>query len=235
MPSSSTAYRKPASTSQGEPVERAIYAFQSKQRNMTSAHPVTVASQITRLDPLPYILFGAKSLRPWASGIVSDDWLTIMGPRSALDDVVCLKVMLEGSLLRVYEGLHHLQAGRPREPRVLFRSHETEEQVEEGAPSSQDLALSAGEMSELDNMLKGVVQILDQFHAEHTATVGTASSAPGTPYTMPSTPMGPSPMMRTLKLPALGPGASRHSGRNSPYYLSRPSTPSGLSRESWLR
>lgn len=91
-----------------DPAEKRLYAFGEKARNvsnMNASNAVTHLRNVTRLDIMTYMLFGAYELVVTRRGLECDGWLPITGNLHALDDVQRLKGQLEAAFLRVMEGL----------------------------------------------------------------------------------------------------------------------------------
>jgi hypothetical protein len=91
------------------PAEKRLYAFGEKARNVPpGGNPNSALTQlrvVTRLDPMTYMLFGAYELVVTQRGLECDLWLPVVGNLHALDDVQRLKNLLDGCMLRVFEGV----------------------------------------------------------------------------------------------------------------------------------
>ncbi|WRT64327.1 uncharacterized protein IL334_001259 [Kwoniella shivajii] len=91
------------------PAEKRLYAFGEKSRNVPlggkETGGITQLRSVTRLDPMTYMLFGAYELVVTQRGLECDRWLPVIGNLHALDDVQRLKVLLDGCMLRVFEGV----------------------------------------------------------------------------------------------------------------------------------
>lgn len=66
---------------------------------------MTYLRNVTRLDPLTYMLFGAYNLVVTRRGLECDNWLPVTGNLYALDDLQRLKALFERCMLRVFEGV----------------------------------------------------------------------------------------------------------------------------------
>ncbi|WWC99866.1 hypothetical protein V866_006775 [Kwoniella sp. B9012] len=91
------------------PAEKRLYSFGEKSRNVPlggkETGGITQLRSVTRLDPMTYMLFGAYELVVTQRGLECDRWLPVVGNLHALDDVQRLKVLLDGCMLRVFEGV----------------------------------------------------------------------------------------------------------------------------------
>ncbi|KAK8866102.1 hypothetical protein IAR55_001253 [Kwoniella newhampshirensis] len=192
------------------PAEKRLYAFGEKQRNVPpGGNPSSALTQlrvVTRLDPMTYMLFGAYELLVTQRGLECDRWLPVVGNLHALDDVQRLKVLLEGCMLRVFEGVgKSLVRGRDQRWRNkrdnVQVSHsgssriKVEDQGEEGENESDDEdeappqtvlkkrvaePLSVDEIKELELLTTDVVRILDAYAMEREGG-SVAPSRPATP------------------------------------------------------
>ncbi|WWD17693.1 hypothetical protein CI109_102134 [Kwoniella shandongensis] len=140
------------------PAEKRLYAFGEKQRNVPpGGNPSSALTQlrvVTRLDPMTYMLFGAYELVVTQRGLECDRWLPVVGNLHALDDVQRLKVLLEGCMLRVFEGVgkslvrgrdqrwrdkrNNVQVSHSGSSRIKAPPAETEGEGEEGENESDD-------------------------------------------------------------------------------------------------
>lgn len=66
---------------------------------------MTSLRNVTRLDPMTYMLFGAYKLFVTQNGLECDSWLPVAGNLHALDDIQRLKTLLDKCMLRIYEGV----------------------------------------------------------------------------------------------------------------------------------
>lgn len=91
------------------PAEKRLYAFTEKSRNVPLGNrgggAMTYLRNVTRLDPLTYMLFGAYNLVVTRRGLECDNWLPVTGNLYALDDLQRLKALFERCMLRVFEGV----------------------------------------------------------------------------------------------------------------------------------
>ncbi|OCF41558.1 nuclear DNA helicase II [Kwoniella heveanensis CBS 569] len=109
------------------PAEKRLYAFGEKSRNVPlggkETGGITQIRSVTRLDPMTYMLFGAYELVVTQRGLECDQWLPVVGNLYALDDVQRLKQLLDGCMLRVFEGVgKSLTRGRDQRWRAA-RAH----------------------------------------------------------------------------------------------------------------
>jgi small subunit ribosomal protein S24e len=192
--------------------KREIYAYLEKRRNTTtggnaSTHLVTT----TRLDPLVYLMFGAYNAKVTSRGLECDEWLPIVGDVDTLDSTERLKTYMDKCFLRVYEGI--VASRRRKRDNIRFVPREQEDEGDYDEFDDKDYTLSSQEIKDLDWMTQNLVDIVSRANQERTESVAQsrASSRPGTPT------MG------------------TQSGWSTPNrFQSRPSTPSGLSRQPYL-
>lgn len=209
--------------------EKQLFAFGEKRQNLSviGQGPGQIYLMgCTRLDPMTYMLFGAYHIEVTEYGLECDEWLPVIGHADALDDIQRLKVLMEGCLLRVFEGIHMSKIRPSRPGESLSRRVRDIQEDESGDDDSEpkDRRLSAKEIKELDYMTRDIVRILDKYSKERRATQSRRNSRPATP-TM-------SPHMGASRL--LGPSSANwRSGTSTPFghgFDSRPGTPSQLSR-----
>ncbi|KAK7064230.1 adaptin N terminal region-domain-containing protein [Favolaschia claudopus] len=162
--------------------EKQLYAFMEKRQNTTvSTSPQTTLVTTTRLDPLTYMLFGAYKLQVTERGLDCDGWLPIVGNLDALDDIQRLKILMESSMLRVFEGITFSRRQlRAANLPVLPREEEPENEADD--EDTKDLSLSRDEVKELDFLTRDIVRILNRYSEERLATQSRHSSRPATPY-----------------------------------------------------
>ncbi|WVR06049.1 hypothetical protein IAU60_003077 [Kwoniella sp. DSM 27419] len=196
------------------PAEKRIYAFGEKSRNVPlggkETGGITQLRSVTRLDPMTYMLFGAYELVVTQRGLECDRWLPVTGNLDALDDVQRLKVLLDGCMLRVFEGVgKSLTQGRDQRWRAA-RSHvevrsgssrirdgdvpgegdagenESDDEDDESGEAAYKARkrvvepLSMDEIKELELLTTDVVRILDAYAAEREGG-SVVSSRPVTP------------------------------------------------------
>lgn len=203
------------------PAEKRLYAFAEK--SFTGAvgtnKGMTYLRNVTRLDPMSYMLFGAYKLYVTQDGLECDSWLPVAGNLHALDDIQRLKTLLDRCMLRLYEGVgRSLTKGRdqrradhrdnvrvvPTGSSVIEEPIEdNDESVDEGENESEDEEdvpqkrivepLSREEITEMQLLTTDVVRILDAYSAEREGdTRSTLSSRPSSPMGRPrSPPRGP--------------------------------------------
>ncbi|WVQ82755.1 hypothetical protein IAT38_004887 [Cryptococcus sp. DSM 104549] len=196
------------------PNEKRLYAFGEKARNVPlGGNPnsgITQLRTVTRLDPMTYMLFGAYELVVTQRGLECDGWLPVVGNLNALDDVQRLKQLLDGCMLRVFEGVgKSLVRGRDQRWRQggggvevhngTSRIREEGGGEEENESDDEDdlpgkdkektktrvaEPLSFDEIKELELLTTDVVRILDAYGAERGDSGGMDSrpdTRPGTP------------------------------------------------------
>lgn len=182
---------------------------------------------------MTYVLFGAYNLVATVNGLECDEWLPIVGNSDTLDDIRRLKLLMEGCMLRVFEGINismkgqrsHSTAGKYIPPFARrTRDNNEDESGDEDDQSGKDMPLQAKEIKELDDFTGNIVRILDRYADERRVLQSRRNSRPATPTLTPS--------MAPKGLPPLsGGGSGWRSGASTPRYGSRPGTPSRLS--SW--
>lgn len=213
--------------------EKQLFAYSEKRQNLSSV--VQGPGQMTligttRLDPMTYVLFGAYNLEASSKGLECDEWLPIVGNIDALDEVRRLKLLMEGCLLRVFEGINNNNAkGMRQQKRAALTSNkyippalrqnrdidEDESGDEEDAVAQSRGPLTDAEIAELGRFTQAIVDILDRYADERKQSQSRMSSRPATPS------LSPSWATRSL------PGSGWRSGASTPLrYESRPGTPS---------
>jgi small subunit ribosomal protein S24e len=174
----------------------------------------------TRLDPLTYILFGAYRIEVTRKGLECDEWLPVVGDVRVLDDLERLKALMEACMLRVFHGITRLRT-RQKTPRNDGLKEEESGDEEE---DMSDRPLTTAEIKELDDITHHIVYLLNDYSRFRLANQSRINSRPATPVG--------SPFLTSRQL---YPGGSR-SGYSTPRtggsaFLSRPGTPSRLSRQ----
>lgn len=200
--------------------EKQLYAFSEKRRNDTmggSATTFLVAT--TRLDPLVYILFGAHNVEVVQGGLECDDWLPIKGDLRTLDDIWRLKTSMEAAMLRVFEGILMSRQWGKSNLHILPREAEDEAEWED-EDDMRNYSLSKDEVRDLDEMTSALVNLLNAYSDERIATQSVHNSRAGTPVG--------SPFLNSGR--QLSSSAGPASGRTTPFYQSRPGTPSRFRR-----
>ena len=111
-----------------------------------------------------------------------------------LDDLQRLKTYIEGSMLRVFEGIVMSRQRRGQRLPVLPREMEQESEAEDELDydGRKDYTLSREEMQDLDDMTRRLVQILNQYSDERLSTRSGQTSRAATPVS--------SPFMRSSRL-----------------------------------
>ena len=146
--------------------ERHLFAFSDKRRNESSGSSATTfLVTTTRLDPLTYILFGAHNVDFVDRGLQCDDWLPISGNPNVLDDIRRLKIYMEASMLRVFEGIAMSRLRKGQALPVRPREDDSESESWDEDDSNKNYSLSPQEVGELDYMTRDVVNILNR-HSE---------------------------------------------------------------------
>lgn len=201
--------------------EKRLYAYAEKRRNDTAgSSPMTFLVTTTRLDPLVYILFGAYNVEVVEGGLECDDWLPVRGDGRTLDDIWRLKTSMEASMLRVFEGITMSHQHKRQKLTILPRECEEEAEWESGdeGDGTRGLSLSKDEVRDLDQMTSALVGLLNASSDERIATQSRHNSRVATPMA--------SPFFNASRLP----GSGSASGYTTPFYQSRPGTPSRLRR-----
>lgn len=186
--------------------ERQLFAFGEKSLSLPrpgeKGQGQMSLRSTTRLDPLGYMLFGARQLKAYPRGLQCDGWLPITGNEGALDDVERLKEVLDASLLRVFDGLQ-AQIFRKHKPKITRRNvaHtrapptnvvsadnsdsdvEVDEDKDEDKPEEVPRALveelEPAEIKDLEHLTEGVVSLLNRYSEERLAA--DTSRAPSRP------------------------------------------------------
>jgi small subunit ribosomal protein S24e len=199
-------------------VEKQLYAYSEMRRNLTGGgSSQTYLVNTTKLDPMTYMLFGAYNLEVVNRGLECDNWLPLISGRSSgdLDDIQRLKTVIEACMLRVFEGIMMSERRSRKRSPALLREEEFEESY-----NDKDFSLAKREMLELDQLTRGVVNVLNRYSDERISAQSRHSSRPGTPM---ASPMG-SPRPHSTRL-----SSSRYSTPSySSNFFSRPGTPSRL-------
>lgn len=157
------------------------------------------------------MLFGAYKLQVVERGLECDNWLPIVGNLDALDDVQRLKTLMEGCMLRVFEGITMGRRRRNESLPILPREEESESGLED---EDRDYSLSRDEVKELDQMTRDVVHILNRYSEEQPRQ-----------NSRPATPIG-SPSAHSLRLPGSSLSGYSTPRFGGPAFYSRPGTPS---------
>ena len=181
---------------------------------------------------MTYLLFGAYHLRSTPNGLLCDDWLPIVGNMGALDEVQRLKNLLDGCMLRIFQGVGAALA-KQRSDRLTKRGNQAaavrrqqiktvgensdndddEAEHEAGVELEEtpvDLTLTTTEVIELDNLASDVVAILDRYAEDRGATASRAPTRPGSPQHHPMT----APLQKTQG--GYVPPAARMAGGGQP-------------------
>ncbi|KAI0689607.1 P-loop containing nucleoside triphosphate hydrolase protein [Cytidiella melzeri] len=202
--------------------EKQLIAYVDKRQNLSTgnANAQIFLMNTTRLDPLTYILFGAYRIEVTRRGLECDDWLPVVGDASVLDDLERLKVLMESCMLRVFHGISQMRKKRQVPRRSDFKEEESEDEDED----MSDKPLTNAEIKELDDITHHIVRLLDDYSRFRIANQSRLPSRPGTPM---GSPYSTSRQLHT--------GGTR-SGYSTPRtggmaFLSRPGTPSRLSRQ----
>jgi len=141
----------------------------------------------TKLDPMTYVLFGAYRIAVTAQGLECDGWLPVVGNVYALDDIQKLKVMMEGCMCRVFEGLAMRKTHfRPRTTTVSPLEEESgDEEEDETGHDPTDRALSTEEVEELDCLTGDIVSILNRYADERMGVQPRSNSGSASPMGLP--------------------------------------------------
>lgn len=186
----------------------------------------------TRIDPLGYMLFGARKLEVSSRGLQCDDWLPIVGRVDALDDVERLKEVLDASLLRVFDGLQaqiiakQVIRSRGYRPPIETERDDTDEKEDDAEDADlrdleADAPLTDQEVADLDMLTRDVVLLLNRYSEERLALDASrnASRPESRQDTYPGGPSGRSdPFGRMMAVAqrsgASGPSSSRGGSGN---------------------
>ncbi|KAG8963105.1 hypothetical protein FRC03_003381 [Tulasnella sp. 419] len=250
MHSRSVNHRKRESKQEDGPSarEKQLYTFQEKSQNATisNAKPQTMLRNVTRIDLLTYMLFGAYHLTPTETHLECDEWLPVVGDIDGLLEIQRLKMLMESCLLRVFDGICFAKASHkrqnPHRPGVYIAPGARSNLVDDWEEMGYDLddrydaatPLAEQEIKELDDMATSIVHLLNAYREERSEVHSAASSRPATPSIQGGTPNYSPLLGGSLRLPPLRGNTRPGSGYSTPYYLSRPATPSGLARFSGL-
>ena len=221
-----------------------ILAFTEKVRNVsvasTAANAQTFLRNTTRLDIITYLLFGAYQVRHAENGLECDDWLPIQGSQYLLERAQELKSLLEGCMLRVFEGISAANSQKLQDRIMRSQARSALKGNDDvGGTSEQDrddddqddkaTSLDQEEIVEIDLLTNDVVEILEMFSEERIASQSRRTSRPNTPISL-----RPSPSMGAAPLPNVGAGSAftqgirqmlaSRPGSGTPYH-SRPQTP----------
>lgn len=225
---SSVNHRKRDDPAQGNSIyfEKQLYAFAEKRQNLSSGGQSSSASMnlvtTTRLDPMTYVLFGAYEIEVTERGLDCDGWLPVIGNVDALDDIQRLKTLMEGCMLRVFEGIINGRQKQRWRSNVPIMPREEGEYEDEDTGSRRDYSLTSEEVRELDLMTRDIVRVLNLYSEERVSTQSRHNSRPGTPMD--------SPAFASLRLPSVSGQRSGYSSAYNSRPNTRPSTPSRLSR-----
>jgi small subunit ribosomal protein S24e len=157
-----------------------VIAYSEKRRNVsvaTQGTPATFLISTTRVDPLIYLLFGAYKVERTSRGLMCDDWVHIIGHLDGLEDLYQLKLLFNGVMKRVYQGL--IMKGR--EQRIKVRAQEGVDEREWEDCDERDFSLSKDEMKELNLLSRDLVDIMEVYTQERIAAPSRAISRPPTP------------------------------------------------------
>lgn len=171
--------------------ERQIFAFSEKRQNLSMAGQgpgQMYLVQCTRLDPMTYMLFGAHNLLASKSGLECDEWLPITGNLDVLDDIRRLKLLVEGCMLRVFEGMFiNMKSQRMSRQSGIYvppnarqnhaPAYEDELEIDDG----RGALLSTAELKDVDELTRGIVQVLDDYAEERRVSQSRRNSRPATP------------------------------------------------------
>lgn len=149
--------------------EKELFAFSEKIKNTSgpgSSGGPTMLRNVTRLDPLTYMLFGANRLQPKMEGeMLCDNWLPIRGAKECMTNVEKLKAILDVCMLRVFEAI------------------QPEGSNQDGKSNNNSRRLESREVIEFEELTSGIVRILDMSSKERNdaSSSSRASTRPTTP------------------------------------------------------
>ncbi|ORX37412.1 P-loop containing nucleoside triphosphate hydrolase protein [Kockovaella imperatae] len=179
--------------------EKRLYAFTVKaslpseegasgksSANKKARSATSVLRQVSRIDPLTYLLFGAYDLVHDGKSLLCDSWLAVTGNPYTLSDIVKLRSLIDTCMLRVFEGLGHslimdrdsrrreiqqrIQLPRSTSPNISSDDEKdadvTQEDEAEEEQVRQILTLEPDEIRELQLLTADVVRILDAYAEE---------------------------------------------------------------------
>ncbi|HEV7737806.1 MAG TPA: hypothetical protein VGO47_10610, partial [Chlamydiales bacterium] len=147
-----------------------LYSFVEKRQNISvGSSGQTFLVGTTRMEPLPYILFGAYDLKLTGKGLECDKWLLFGGEYDTLADIHLLRQRVDACMRRVFEGIskHPRQQPRKIQTRRSWTYVDEDELVSERDYGEDDLIsrdhrLSNTEIQELDFLTRDMVRILDE-------------------------------------------------------------------------
>lgn len=196
--------------------ERRLYAFVEKANTIGVGMSETAVLNApkslrgtTRIDPMTYLLFGAAKLQlgefPFR-GMICDEWLPIKGHHVHLGDLARLRELMDGCILRVFEGLakmlgmsrhererHRLGTRAGAEPADdddkdgLRGEREAEDgevlDEEEGGDAQKRAGgpLTKDEIKEFELLTMDVVRVLDCYALERQGTERSGQTTPTGP------------------------------------------------------
>ena len=186
------------------------FAKKGQDRSIGTKHPREFIVTTTQLDPMSYMLFGARKVEVARRGLECDEWLPIIGDPTALDQVLRLKEAMDLWFLRVCEGI------------VISQVRGGEgESGDDGMEQANDrgLPLSSTEIEEFGYFTKGLVRILDRYDDERRriSSESTTNSRPETPVEelRPGTPVEESPYTRPPRFRGASSGGLRRTRSHS--------------------
>lgn len=92
--------------------EKQLIAYADKRQNVSSgANAQIFLINASRLDLLIYILFSAYRVEVTCKGLECNEWLPVIGELAVLDNLECLKVLMESYMLRVFHGVIKMHKG----------------------------------------------------------------------------------------------------------------------------
>lgn len=173
-------------------------------------HPREFVVTTTQLDPMTYMLFGARKVEVARRGLECDEWLPMIGSKTALDQVSRLKEVMDLCFLRVCEGIVVSQV---RGGEGESGDDGVEQSHERGPP------LSSTEIEEFEYFTEGLVRILDRRNEEgpRFAPGSSINSLPVTPAeeSRPATPVVESPYTRPSRFRGASSGGLRRTRSHS--------------------
>lgn len=174
--------RKSDASFNDNPSVKQIYAFAEKRQNVsvaTNGSPQTFLVTTTRLDPMTFMLFGAHKIEKNEGGLKCDGWVPIVGHVDGLEDVHRLRTLMDGCMLRVYEGI--IMSRRKQMAGTALAPREEQSESWDDDDDNTDHSLSQDEVKELDLLSRDLVKILNAYSEERALATSRPSSRPATP------------------------------------------------------
>lgn len=168
----------------GITTEREIIVYAEKVRNTSQcAHvpgnALTFLRVCTRIDPLTFMLFGAKQVLVSSRGLECDGWLPVIGDFDALDGVERIKVLMDACILCVLDRIRSpafsplsstkssaVLSGLTSDQHGSLAQHVSYDCDNSEAVPLTPQPLSLEEVEEFESFSAGIVDLLDHYTAE---------------------------------------------------------------------